>query len=848
MRIIETFIKTSLVALTSSMPAFAQTGAPPPVPPPNGPNQSMPAPGTTPYQPQQQAPSAYPPAPTYGQPAPAATYPQPGASVQPAPTAVPPAYAPQPVQPGQPAAGAPMTVDVNATGSAGMAPFPAPSQEQAKDEAPPAPVAENERDYTYYRHNSLTGATGLLHTISADSSAPGTFRLSILSNYYSGSGFLCPSSASCYKQPSSVTQDSLDRVGADLTLSATLLPFLEAYAGMHSHATSDNVGSPRLLQVLGDTNLGIKGFLPRQPDSMFSFGALGDLRLLNGSGSVGIHTANVSFRALGTLDLSNRQDPQQRIPLRIHANLGYLFDNSSSIIESTEKNRGYKLTRIERFGLDINRVDSFFIGLGAEYVSPVVQPFAEWSIDVPSNRQSYTCKPAQVSPSDSCMKLNGGFSATPSRLTFGLRTTPWLKGFNATLALDVGTGGTSKFIEEVAPQIPWNLYFGIGFTYDTLLTSAPPPAPPTAPQVVQLPPPPERHIVGVVIDEKSLQPIANAIVRFPGRTLTGLVTRADGSFETGSLESGEYSLSVSAEGYKEGTCAATVSLAASAPGATAPTTTPPGGTGQGFGFENGAMGQPGSQPQAPNAWNNPAAPQPTPAGTAPLGAQGATITSIQCILKPAPLVGVIQGTLVDSDASSPVPGARITVRDTRGREVEVQTDDAGNFRFENVPAGTVHLSVDANGYLPTATDVEVKQKGEQRASLTLNKRPKKSSVSIVGKELKLTSQFHFGTNSSNILSDSQALLQEVAALLTQHPELRRIEIQGHTDDSGASAHNKRLSQDRAEAVRSALVSLGVDASRLTATGYGSEKPLAPNSNEASRAKNRRVQLIILDRQ
>ena len=169
----------------------------------------------------------------------------------------------------------------------------------------------------------------------------------------------------------------------------------------------------------------------------------------------------------------------------------------------------------------------------------------------------------------------------------------------------------------------------------------------------------------------------------------------------------------------------------------APTNTPPGGTGPGFGFDqNGGTGQPGAQPQTPNAWNNPAAPQSAPAGAGPLGAQGAAITSIQCILKPAPLVGVIQGTLVDSDASSPVAGARITVRDSRGREVEGQTDDAGNFRFENVPAGTVHLSVDANGYLPTATDVEVKQKGEQRASLTLNKRPKKSSVSIVGKELK----------------------------------------------------------------------------------------------------------------
>jgi outer membrane protein OmpA-like peptidoglycan-associated protein len=718
-----------------------------------------------------------------------------------------------------------------------------PTQEEPEAAASP----EGERDYTFYRHNSLTGATGLLHTIAADSSAPGTFRLSILSNYYSGSGFLCQNRAACPNTPSTLsaseTQDTVDRVGADLTLSATLLPFLEAYAGMHSYATSNNFGYPQLLQVLGDTNIGLKGFLPRQPDNMFSFGALGDLRLLNGSGSVGIHTANVSFRALGTLDLSNRKDPQQRIPIRLHTNVGYLFENSSSIVDGTERARGHRINRIERFGLDINRVDTVFIGFGAEYVHPLVQPFAEWSIDIPSNRQGYICKPSQVAPGDSCLKLGGTFGATPSRLTFGLRTTPWLKGFNATLALDVGTGATSKFIEELAPQVPWNLYFGIGFTYDTLLTATPAPVVNTAPQIVQLPPPPERHIVGVVIDEKTLQPIANAIIKFPGRPLTGLVSRADGSFETGNLDYGEYPMTVTAEGYKDGSCTANVAATAPTqqqpPGAMPPMNTAPG-------FDpnnpNGTLGTP--PPQAPNAWNNPSQPQ---AGVGGAPTQGATVTSVQCVLKPAPLVGIIQGTLVDAEANSPVPGARITVRDARGREVEVQTDDSGNFRFENVPAGVVHLSVDANGYLPSATDLEVKQKGEQRASLTLNKRPKKPSVTIVGKELKLTTQVHFGTNSSNILPDSQALLQEVAALLAQHTEVRKVEIQGHTDDTGGAAHNKRLSQDRAEAVRAALVSLGIDASRLTAVGYGAEKPVAPNTNEASRARNRRVQLMIIDR-
>lgn len=407
MRITGCFIRTSLLTLSSTIAAFAQTGAPPlypaqPVPPPTG----MPAPApsatnTNPYS----APQ-YPSQP-YNQPAP-----PPG-------TAYPPA-APQPNQPSptapapgsawQTGATSPMSVDVNASASSGFGSTGTSQADTAATETGATHSASDAREYTWLRHNSISGATGLLHTISADSSAPGTFRIGFLSSYYSGSGFLCPNLGAC-TQPIGVTdtQDTLDRVGGDLTLSATLLPFLEAYAGMHSHATSDNFGRPQLLQVLGDTNLGLKGFLPHQADNVFSVGGLAELRLLNGSGSVGIHTANIALRALGTIDLNNRSDPQQRIPLRFHANFGYLFDNSSSIIEDTENSRGRPVSRIERFGLDINRVNTLFIGIGGEYVNNVVQPFAEWTIDIPSNRQQYTCKPALSSLGDKCLGNDGGF-------------------------------------------------------------------------------------------------------------------------------------------------------------------------------------------------------------------------------------------------------------------------------------------------------------------------------------------------------------------------------------------------------------------------------------------------------
>jgi outer membrane protein OmpA-like peptidoglycan-associated protein len=88
------------------------------------------------------------------------------------------------------------------------------------------------------------------------------------------------------------------------------------------------------------------------------------------------------------------------------------------------------------------------------------------------------------------------------------------------------------------------------------------------------------------------------------------------------------------------------------------------------------------------------------------------------------------------------------------------------------------------------------------------------------------------------------IIEEAADALRSHTEIIGVEVQGHTDDSGTPEYNSRLSAERANAVREALVLNGVEPNRLTARGYGQEKPLVPNTNEANRAKNRRVQLMI----
>jgi len=101
---------------------------------------------------------------------------------------------------------------------------------------------------------------------------------------------------------------------------------------------------------------------------------------------------------------------------------------------------------------------------------------------------------------------------------------------------------------------------------------------------------------------------------------------------------------------------------------------------------------------------------------------------------------------------------------------------------------------------------------------------------------------YFDTDRTEVKPQSKATLDEVATLMKIDRSLR-LEVSGHTDNTGSAQHNLTLSQGRADAVVQALVSqYGIDRSRLVAKGYGDTKPVASNADEAGKAKNRRVEL------
>jgi outer membrane protein OmpA-like peptidoglycan-associated protein len=101
----------------------------------------------------------------------------------------------------------------------------------------------------------------------------------------------------------------------------------------------------------------------------------------------------------------------------------------------------------------------------------------------------------------------------------------------------------------------------------------------------------------------------------------------------------------------------------------------------------------------------------------------------------------------------------------------------------------------------------------------------------------------FATGSADVRADLRADLRSIAANLVSYPN-SRIQVQGHTDNTGSAAYNFDLSQRRAMSVLDILVGAGVPATRLSAIGYGEDRPVASNSTESGRAQNRRVEIII----
>ena len=118
-------------------------------------------------------------------------------------------------------------------------------------------------------------------------------------------------------------------------------------------------------------------------------------------------------------------------------------------------------------------------------------------------------------------------------------------------------------------------------------------------------------------------------------------------------------------------------------------------------------------------------------------------------------------------------------------------------------------------------------------------------VELVPGDAVILQNIQFEYNSSALTEDSESGIQMLLEFLQRNPDLK-VELAGHTDNVGSDSYNLKLSSERAEVVRQALVDEGIDANRLTAKGYGATRPLVPNDSEEHQSVNRRTEMIIID--
>jgi OmpA-OmpF porin, OOP family len=142
-------------------------------------------------------------------------------------------------------------------------------------------------------------------------------------------------------------------------------------------------------------------------------------------------------------------------------------------------------------------------------------------------------------------------------------------------------------------------------------------------------------------------------------------------------------------------------------------------------------------------------------------------------------------------------------------------------------------------------DACVNEKGKPDPDPTKNGCP--TAVRVTEAAIVILQQVQFDTGKATIKKASDGLLDEVAAVMKEHPEILKLEIQGHTDDRGNRKTNEKLSQDRADSVKKALGSRGIDQGRLVAKGYGQSAPIDDNKTETGRQKNRRVEFKIVEK-
>ncbi|MDE5608829.1 MAG: OmpA family protein [Bacteroidales bacterium] len=204
-------------------------------------------------------------------------------------------------------------------------------------------------------------------------------------------------------------------------------------------------------------------------------------------------------------------------------------------------------------------------------------------------------------------------------------------------------------------------------------------------------------------------------------------------------------------------------------------------------------------------------------------------------------VSFMRGNVYDEETGKPL-AAKFELISLKTKQVRIasQADARDGGFFVCLPCDEAFaLNVSCPGYLFYSEHIALDGK---HINTPLQKgialKPIRKNAAIV------LNNIFYKTNQYTLEESSLAELGRIFTFLAQNPTVK-VEIGGHTDDIGSESYNKTLSQKRAQAVADYLISQGIDPARLSAVGYGMEKPAVPNDSDENRALNRRTEMKIL---
>lgn len=202
--------------------------------------------------------------------------------------------------------------------------------------------------------------------------------------------------------------------------------------------------------------------------------------------------------------------------------------------------------------------------------------------------------------------------------------------------------------------------------------------------------------------------------------------------------------------------------------------------------------------------------------------------------------GTVPGRVVDDETGKPIPGAQVECTGF----AETKTDRNGAFSLSRVPAGLAVVQASAPGYSSAQASLDVI--GDETSEPVELRLKRSASARFTDKTMRegdsiTLNNIQFDVNRAELRPEGRAELDKVTAFLQENASAE-ILLSGHTSSEGGAALNRDLSFRRVLSCKAYLVRQGLEAARITVIGHGPDQPVAPNDDEAGRAKNRRVEM------